>query len=68
MFGLRGFGYTRLRKIINVKTIVPFTTWNQLYTIFGCAQAKSYSYGKIVLFLRDSWFTRCFQERNPVYK
>ena len=34
----------------------------------GSFKRKSYSYGKIVLFLRDSYFTRCFQECNPAYK
>ena len=40
MFGLRGFSYTRLKKIININKIVRFMMRNQLYSIFGCAQVK----------------------------
>ena len=39
VFGLHGFGYTRLRKIV-IKKIVQFMTRKQLYTISVCAQAK----------------------------
>ena len=39
--GLRGFGFMRLRKIINIKKIVRFTMRNQIYGIFGHAQTKS---------------------------
>ena len=40
VFGLHGFGYTRLRKIINFKKIVRFTMRDQLYAIFGCTHVK----------------------------
>ena len=41
VFGLCGFGYTRLRKTINIKKkIVQFTTRDRLYVIFGCAQTE----------------------------
>ena len=35
VFGLCGFGFTRLRKIINIKKIVRFTTRTQIYAVFG---------------------------------
>ena len=40
VFDLHSFGYTRLRKIVNIKKIVRFTTQNQSCAIFGYAQAK----------------------------
>ena len=39
IFSLCGFGFTHLRKMI-IKKIVQFTTWNQLYAIFGHTQLK----------------------------
>ena len=39
VFGLHGFGYTRLGKIINIRK-KKFIKRNQLYKIFGHAQAS----------------------------
>ena len=52
MFGLHGFSYALLGKIINIKKIVRFTTRNQLgYRRFsGVLKQKSYSYEKIFSF------------------
>ena len=40
VFGLHGFGFAHLRKIINIKKSVRFTTRNQIYAIFGLFKRK----------------------------
>ena len=40
MFGLRGFRFMRLGKIINIKKIVRFTMCTQVYAVFGHVKAK----------------------------
>ena len=37
VYGLHGFGFVRLRKIINIKKIVRFTTRTQICAVFGSA-------------------------------
>ena len=76
---MRGFRFTRLGKII-LKKIVRFTTRTQIYVVFGRVKVKIVRFTKRnsaihdfwvlsseILSLRDSWFTRRFQERNPGY-
>ena len=75
---IRGFGFTRLGKLINIKKIVLFSTCTQIYTVFGLAKAKIFrftmrssvihdfqAHSSEFLFLHNSRFTRRFQEHNP---
>ena len=49
---LHGFGYTRLRKIINVKKIVRFTTWKSVICNFWARSSE------IVLWKNCALFTQ----------
>ena len=78
-FSWHSFGYTCLRKIINMKKMFRLTTWKSLVRNFRVRSiqndsiyAAEFSYTRfqsrsIEIPLRNSPFTRHFQERSPVY-
>ena len=74
-FGVHGFSYTHLRKIINIKKAVPFTTWKAVIHDFWAHWSENYSiYDAEISYTwfvgtlkRNILFTKRFQDRNLAY-